>query len=451
LALLPLCTRQLVTFKPQEASSTAHAVAKAFGRADELEKRQPIRYTRQKPALPPQVAEFFSAVLPWTLDRLHEFSAQSFANIVGAFVMVESCGNVGLEALLHRIESEVFTRLDSLDPASMLYLLKAFASSQPRIGDRITKALYLKLANHVGSLRPTDFHMLARISANRLGCRPKQNVTVKALHYCCLMLADGDTLYDVNSKVSDLVAELDDLGEPDDCCDDTVIAEVPVPDLKATALAHVKIVSGVDVLDTKTAGLAAGYCAAAIAVPFIDYDKHLQGGFNVDYDEHLQGGFNVADHTSTAFGHCLGATALSFQEASKDTGLPYNNDNNRFQRGAFGRSTDSKWSCSIKNSFLHIRDTEEEAESNGEEIECKSQRSASVPSRMDLWELPESLDRWHIRTVSGWWDNRHPEMGRLDFEWGYPGKRQLPVVDVRSTTHETLVGPSLELSQILTF
>merc|ERR1719359_475531 len=41
LALLPACTAQLMTFKPQEVSSTALAVAKAFGNGDDLDRPAP--------------------------------------------------------------------------------------------------------------------------------------------------------------------------------------------------------------------------------------------------------------------------------------------------------------------------------------------------------------------------------------------------------------------------
>jgi len=198
------------------------------------------------------------------------------------------------------------------------------------------------------------------------------------------------------------------------------------------------ITGGCGVHEPKSTGIAIGICTTAMAAPMLDYDGQIRGGIE-------------ALHASTA----LGRSALSFYEAHNEEGFyEANNEeeiqkSDRFQRGAFGRSTDTKWSCSIKNSFLHIQ--AERGEGDQQQVVGKPHRSASVPIRMDLWELPESLDTWHISNVSGWWNHRHPEMGRLDFEWGYPGKRQLPVVEVHSSEQDLGKGSSLELSQILTF
>jgi len=96
LALLPHCTRQLDTFKPQEVSSTALAVAKSFGHdADHVEQRTTkvgMHGTVRPPTVPPPVRAFFDAATPWALARLNEFSAQSLANTVSAYTMTQVSG-----------------------------------------------------------------------------------------------------------------------------------------------------------------------------------------------------------------------------------------------------------------------------------------------------------------------------------------------------------------------
>lgn len=192
LALLPLCTSQLSTFKPQEVSSTALAVAKSFGIGDDLDRAQPLPMPPRgiMLPLPQQVIDFFGAVVPWAVPRLREFSAQSLANTVSAYAMVQSVPGCG--ALFAAIGAEVLGRYDSLEPTAMLHLLKGFSAVPLQAGGGVTQALAAGVARHVEELRPQELQTLLRICAGPAGARRGVDPTAAELRCCCLALANGE-------------------------------------------------------------------------------------------------------------------------------------------------------------------------------------------------------------------------------------------------------------------
>jgi len=196
LALLPLCVRQLETFKPQEVSSTALAVAKAFGAGDDLERgAAPLLQRAALPALPPQVQEFFGSVTPWVLIRLHEFSAQSLANTVSAYAIVHVAGS---EAVFASVAQEVSARYDSLEPTAMIHLLKAFAAAKPGPSVVAARALAGALSRRIQELRPQEVQTLSRICSAALGMRQSRDLGCEELRNCCFALAAGEGIIGVS-------------------------------------------------------------------------------------------------------------------------------------------------------------------------------------------------------------------------------------------------------------
>mmetsp|Transcript_109755 Transcript_109755/g.321301 ORF Transcript_109755/g.321301 Transcript_109755/m.321301 type:complete len:958 (-) Transcript_109755:96-2969(-) len=190
LALLPLCVARLDTFKPQEVSSTALAVAKAFGVGDDLERGGPIPMPHGVlPVMPPQVREFFSAVTPWALMRLHEFSAQSLANTVSAYGMAHVCG---AEVLFAAVGQEVSSRYDKLEPTAFLHLLKGFSAAPQESAGFMVRMLAKGVAHHVQELRPQELQTLSRVCSAALGLRQGRDLTCEELRSCCLSLAAGE-------------------------------------------------------------------------------------------------------------------------------------------------------------------------------------------------------------------------------------------------------------------
>jgi hypothetical protein len=195
-SLLPSCTQQLETFKPQEVSSTALAVAKAFGQGDDETYRGPppphgMGQRVGPPMIPSQVVEFFSAIIPWAMPRLREFSAQSLANTVSAYAMMQMNGSA---ALMKAIGNEVLGRQEALEPTALLHLLKGFSVAPPGVLDccDVVRPLCAGLALHVDRLRPQEMQTLTRICAGLLGLRRHRDFTCEELRSCCIALSSPD-------------------------------------------------------------------------------------------------------------------------------------------------------------------------------------------------------------------------------------------------------------------
>jgi len=156
-ALLPTCSRLLQTFKPQEVSSTALAVAKALAPSEDDVK--PEVYTEL--TLGKEVHDFFQNCLPWIASRLRDFSAQSLANTVSAYVMVPIKGS---PLLFDAIANEVMRRSKNLDQTAVVHLLKAFVSvPDSPVCVAVTQHLAADASKHVYEMRPQELSTLARL------------------------------------------------------------------------------------------------------------------------------------------------------------------------------------------------------------------------------------------------------------------------------------------------
>lgn len=156
LALLPVCTRQLATFKPQEVSSTLLATAKAAGSGDEMTPFAPtLENFRQ------EVLDFFHACLPWVVARLREFSEQSLANSVSAYAMVPVRGS---ETLVDCAGQEVSKRMKDLDVNALVHLLKGFSlvpTSNSSV--KIVKVLADSISAQLDKVRAQEMQSLGRL------------------------------------------------------------------------------------------------------------------------------------------------------------------------------------------------------------------------------------------------------------------------------------------------
>mmetsp|Transcript_150097 Transcript_150097/g.279780 ORF Transcript_150097/g.279780 Transcript_150097/m.279780 type:complete len:814 (+) Transcript_150097:89-2530(+) len=189
LALLPSCTRQLPTFKPQEISSTAQAVAKAFGLNDEFERLSQAGSTPHLMELPWQVVSFFACTVPWAAKRVSEFSDQSLANIASACTTVHVCDD---SALFKAIEKEVLIRVRrGMDPAQCLRLLKGVAGAPRDHCGAAVRQLFAQVSRHLDVLKHSEVVMLSKICVSLLGLRRGWDMNKEELRNSCLTLA-GD-------------------------------------------------------------------------------------------------------------------------------------------------------------------------------------------------------------------------------------------------------------------
>lgn len=155
LSLLPLCTKQLQSFKPQEVSSTLLASAKAVGNSDEL---APAPATLE--SFSPEVLDFFHACLPWVVARMREFSEQSLANSVSAYAMVPVKGS---DTLVECAGKEVLGRLQELDVNALVHLLKGFMMVPTNNRMQVIKVLAEGIAAQLDRVRTQEMQSLGRL------------------------------------------------------------------------------------------------------------------------------------------------------------------------------------------------------------------------------------------------------------------------------------------------
>merc|ERR1712087_664301 len=76
---------------------------------------------------------------------------------------------------------------------------------------------------------------------------------------------------------------------------------------------------------------------------------------------------------------------------------------------------------SIKNSFFHVVYSDA-SDGDGDSADGgSSQRSSSVPSRMDGRDHDDLFEDWHRRNGYGTqqqWIREHPDLTNLSFDWG---------------------------------
>jgi len=215
-ALLPSCTRQIQTFKPQEVSSTALAVAKAFGNCDEFDRPIPattlggMQHSSQIApcTLSRQVLDFFRTAMPWAVPRLQEFSPQSLANMVSACAMVRTAGDA---ALFLAIGHEVMRRFDQLNSTALLHLLKGFSCAPKDSCDHVSKMLASGVAQHVGTFRPQELQTLSRTCSSLLGIHLSRTLSAEELRRCCVAYA---TNVEEDVLVERLMTEFTDTAPP---------------------------------------------------------------------------------------------------------------------------------------------------------------------------------------------------------------------------------------------
>jgi len=179
LALLPRCIWLLDTFKPQELSSVALATAKSFGRCGDRSNavataggklELAVALARQEAALPMQVADFFTAVLPRVLPRLQAFSGQSLANLVWSLIAVQPGSEVE-RALLPRLARAAAGSAAALEPSALLLLLRHLPAARDATCDECVRLLFLEAQRRVDKLKLKELQILSRICASLLGMR----------------------------------------------------------------------------------------------------------------------------------------------------------------------------------------------------------------------------------------------------------------------------------------
>jgi len=501
LSMLPVCTRQLDTFKPQEVSSTALAVAKAFSPGDELERNSVPPLAHPDIMLHPQILDFFVAAMSWMLPRLHEFSAQSLANTVSAFTMMRIGGD---QALYSSVGQEVLRRFDTFEPTALLHLLKGFSSvPQDEVCAYVTRTLAAGVGRHIDILRPQEVSALSRICVSLLGYPRSQELNIDELRSCCLQFASSEVDPILQASIARGLVDQHDHHRHDPRVQATLSLEaerllspeslaripqppappgVPVPKMQITqdvppppamqvnhanGRAHLKTqrtpLRNQKVSARRGRGNATGQRQPALTnAPYPWLSEELAAIdctvntplATIREAGHLAG---VPDTTlasgSSALNPYMEAQDPFGLEQAASLGLP---SSAGLEPSQFGYQPGSfQWRSSVKNSFLHFEFSDEGGErtKNPEEAsdDRSSQRSSSVPSRFDYDESFETLTNrsaWSHANSPSNWGNRYPPapMPEMEYDWGdqsgrWANSRMAPAAPMRTMPPRALLNP----------
>jgi len=371
LSLLPLCTSQLEAFKPQEGSSTALAVAKALAPAAQYSAPD-----GQAAPPPPRVAEFFRAVVPWLMTRLPEFSAQSLANMVTAFVAVRMPCSAPVVGALGQ---EVVDRCDCFEPSALVHLLKAFALAPPDAGCAgVLEVLVSHAEQHAAALRPKELQALQRVRAD-LGDR-------------------GQPLRPPSGP-------------------EEGVAEVPLqPSPLFCAVALEYLAFGEEAQELPCWGHP---CLQSREVPLLQVPPAA-----VVTAEHPPGHQAAPEFPHEEHPHLASREAPLHPDPPAEE-APWSWGGQSFR-------------CSVKNSFLHFSDADTEYGSAPQEGSA-SQRSSSAPGRfmdehLDDWHRRNPEHRIEREQQETDWNEEHPELRALDFDWG--AARSMPQIPAGMFTED---------------
>jgi len=158
LVFLPRCISILATFKPQEVSSVAMALAKVFEFEDQCKDAGSCIVMSGPQAhqlLHPDVLAFFAAVSPHILANLRSYSVESLSNMACALTKLDMGASV-----LPAMEHEVLYRIGSLAPSVMCCLLRAFLSTPGASSRQTVPALAAELVKNWPRLRQSDRRVL---------------------------------------------------------------------------------------------------------------------------------------------------------------------------------------------------------------------------------------------------------------------------------------------------
>mmetsp|Transcript_122089 Transcript_122089/g.352895 ORF Transcript_122089/g.352895 Transcript_122089/m.352895 type:complete len:788 (+) Transcript_122089:168-2531(+) len=193
IALLPWCTTQLETFKPQEVSATLLAAAKVFGRNTEQGWDSKAVEPIEPDFVPAPVSEFFNSSTVWAMPRVRDFSAQSLANTLSAHTMLRSGGCAN--ALTDTIGVEALRRIETLDAPMLAQLLRGFsigvqdAAEPSALGGHVCQELATKLATRVQGCSQQEVTAMSRAWS----CRGARDMNREELSALLVSLASAES------------------------------------------------------------------------------------------------------------------------------------------------------------------------------------------------------------------------------------------------------------------
>jgi len=385
LNLLPRCCDRVSAFKPQEVSATLLAVAKAFGSSSGQAPRGAdlAGVDGRAPPIPHLVHRFFEAAVPWVTPRLPDFSPQSLASIARAFAAVHVAG---AQSLVDAISDEVSKRCERgpicTDLHDCLLALSSAEGASPSSGVSEQRAQDMAPSS---AQSPTN---KKKENSNRR--RRRSQLTDGGPSQTYAAWTNSQEGLNSVSESPNAAAARENLNRllplADQCRTRGGEVESRVRKLHET---------DDDADQCRTRG---GEMAWVRQLHETDDDAIGSGEVEVDGIATRYGCSAWDSPMQARIGQGVGPHAPACLVGSVDASRDCNDVSQTFWAQGGMRSPECRWNCSVKNSFVHV-EFSYDSDSTDDQGACdggSSQRSSSVPSRLDYAEQAEERQRRYV-------------------------------------------------------
>mmetsp|Transcript_41437 Transcript_41437/g.96334 ORF Transcript_41437/g.96334 Transcript_41437/m.96334 type:complete len:787 (+) Transcript_41437:2478-4838(+) len=190
MALLPAATRQLDRYNMAEIAICSLAAAKVARSMDGHGKGGPKISN---------AVDFCTAAVQQVLNRLSELTSQLLVNLAGAFLLV---GAPGAVVVLAAVGREALDRMQLLENTVLLHLIRVFSVDLAHLQppallegacQGMFRALFAEAARRMDSLKPREMQSLSLLCAEPLGLAGAGDMSAGDLRSCCFALATTGT------------------------------------------------------------------------------------------------------------------------------------------------------------------------------------------------------------------------------------------------------------------
>mmetsp|Transcript_136069 Transcript_136069/g.322487 ORF Transcript_136069/g.322487 Transcript_136069/m.322487 type:complete len:783 (+) Transcript_136069:89-2437(+) len=206
MALLPAATRQLDRFSMPEIAICSLAAAKVAKNMEGSGKGGGPKISN--------AVDFCTAAMQQALSRLSELSNQLLVNLAAAFLLV---GAPGAVVVLAAVGREALDRMQMLENTVLLHLIRVFSIDLAKLQppallegacQGMFRALFAEAARRMDSLKPREMQSLSLLCAQPLGLTDAGDMSAGDLRSCCFALATtGNGAHQPLSLLDELVED----------------------------------------------------------------------------------------------------------------------------------------------------------------------------------------------------------------------------------------------------
>lgn len=206
MALLPAATRQLDRFSMPEIAICSLAAAKVAKNMEGSGKGGGPKISN--------AVDFCTAAMQQALSRLSQLSNQLLVNLAAAFLLV---GAPGAVVVLAAVGREALDRMQMLENTVLLHLIRVFSIDLAKLQppallegacQGMFRALFAEAARRMDSLKPREMQSLSLLCAQPLGLTDAGDMSAGDLRSCCFALATtGNGAHQPLSLLDELVED----------------------------------------------------------------------------------------------------------------------------------------------------------------------------------------------------------------------------------------------------